>query len=222
MEESSPYSHLSLEHRDNLRDNLIKNLISDETNFVFSLKSITHEVINPMELRDTPFKRTFLADPIVAVSFNLILEIQKACSDFLLAVVQAACEKDIADAYKYFSPSLQLFAQYATQNSKFLNVVERNARNLAPFVPSELNLEATLISPLEHYTTYRNTLKEIFWLMSPEHPDILSIIDALQAISSQTDIIDMKLKDEIESLVVLNLQSQCESLSFLKVFSLSL
>lgn len=213
FDEISPYAHLSVEQRESLRENMIKAIIADETNFVFGLKSFAHEVVGPIELRDTPFKRSFLADPTVAVSVNLLMEIQKACSDFLSAIVQSVTENEIADAYRYFAPSLQLFAQYATQNSKFLNVIEKNARNLAPFVSADLNLEATIISPLEHYSTYRVNFREYFWLMPTEHEYAPAVLDALKAVTVQVDQIDVKLKDEIESLVVLNLQSQCKAIS---------
>lgn len=209
-EEISPYAHLSLEQRESLRTNMIKAIIADETNFVFGLKSFAHEVVGPIELRDTPFKRSFLADPVVAVSINLLMEIQKACSDFLSAIVQSETEQGIADAYKYFSPSLQLFAQYATQNSKFLNVIEKNIRNLTPFISADLNLESTIISPLEHYSTYRVNFREYFWLIPGDHPDFPLVEESLKAVTIQVEQIDIKLKDEIESLVVLNLQSQCK------------
>jgi hypothetical protein len=209
-EEISPYAHLSVEQRESLRSNMVKAIIADETNFVFGLKSFAHELVGPIELRDTPFKRSFLADPVVAVSINLLMEIQKACSDFLSAIVQSETEQGIADAYKYFAPSLQLFAQYATQNSKFLNVIEKNIRNLTPFISADLNLEATIISPLEHYSTYRVNFREYFWLLPSDHPDVALVEDALKAVIIQVEQIDIKLKDEIESLVVLNLQSQCK------------
>ena len=56
------------------------------------LKLFMDNVIAPILLKDTTFKRHFIAAPAVAVSFNLLQQIFEACYNF--SSVLSAAEKE--------------------------------------------------------------------------------------------------------------------------------
>ena len=56
------------------------------------LKAFMDNVIAPILLKDTTFKRHFIAAPAVAVSFNLLQQIFEACYNF--SSVLSAAEKE--------------------------------------------------------------------------------------------------------------------------------
>jgi hypothetical protein len=71
---------------------LLNSILSNQRAFNDGLKPFMDNVILPILLKDTSFKRHFLAAPAVAVSFNLLQQIYEACFNFLF--VLSAAEKE--------------------------------------------------------------------------------------------------------------------------------
>lgn len=208
--EESPYAALSKEVKDKKRVQLFQAIIQGQSQFISILNSFIESVIAPIAIRDTQFKRTMMSEPSVAVSFSLLQEIYNACSNFDSILRRAKTDIEIANAYVQFAPSLQLFAQYASENSTLLNSVKTNIRQLSAFLSAGQNLEGTLILPLEHYPKYKIDFQEFVWLTMPDTAEYNAVAGALDIIIGQTDYVDSKLKEEAESLMLLNLQNQCK------------
>lgn len=113
----------------------------------------------------------------------------------------------VAQAYTQFAPSLQLFAQYGAQNSNLLNTIKRNERQLSELLPGENHFEKSLISPLIFYPYYKQELKEYVSLVPPTDASYKLLSDTLALINTQSDNIDLKMKDEEERLQLLALQN---------------
>lgn len=212
IRKTSPYASLDSNSKSTKRREIFEASKNEEKKFVATLNEVIEKVINPLQLRDTVFKRNFLADAGVAVSFNLLADMQKTCSNFLVALEKSKNEGEIAAAHTQFAPSLQLFAQYASENSKLINAVERNRRGLAQVMESqgEFSLAASILSPLQHYQKYRNDFQEYVWL-TPENDKAATVLEAaLDVIIAQSEYVDVKLKEEEEHLMLLALQSRCK------------
>ena len=139
--QESPYSNLSDTMKAAKKKEAFQRLIGVQHEFHTALSAFIDGVIIPLNLRDTPFKRSFLGDSAVAVSFSLMQELQKDCSNFERVVANVTGDMELANAYIQFAPSLQIFAQYAAENAKLLNAVKTNIRQLAPLIPPEVKLE---------------------------------------------------------------------------------
>jgi hypothetical protein len=192
------------------RNKIFDTAKAHEADFITALRELLETVVNPINVRDTPFKRTFLNDPVVALSLSLLFEIHKACSNFYFALNYSKSDADIAKAYGDFAPSLQLFAQYTAENSKFLNTVERNRKNIAQCMSKEIDYIPVLIEPLNHYPKYRMHFQELVRnCVGSKDSDILDA--TLNVLVHESEYVDIKLQEEKESLKLLALQSMCES-----------
>jgi uncharacterized protein (DUF1810 family) len=208
----SPYADLETAGKLSRRKDTFTGSKITEKKFVSLLQTVTEKVITPLLVRDTVFKRNFLSDAAVAVSFNLLADMLKTCSNFLNALENAADEKQIAAAHTQFAPSLQLFAQYASENSKLINALERNRRGLAQMSDSlnDFGFIENFLSPLQHYQKYRNDFQEYVWL-TPDDDKAVDVLEtALDIIIAQSEYVDVKLKEEEEHLMLLTLQSRCK------------
>lgn len=79
-------------HNSDLMLKVLNSILSNQRAFNDGLKPFMDNVILPILLKDTSFKRHFLAAPAVAVSFNLLQQIYEACFNFLS--VLSAVEKE--------------------------------------------------------------------------------------------------------------------------------
>ena len=206
----SPYTKISAAEKEEKRKLLFKNIVSTEHDFVTMLQEFIQSVVNPLNLRDTSFKRTFLGDSAVAVSFSLLQDLYKACFNFETVLKMSQSDLELANAYIQFAPSLQVFAQYASENAKLLNAVKSNTRQLNDVVPESIDIAGTLIQPMQHCSLYKGLFQEYIWLTPKESPDFPSLETALDQIITQTNYLDAKMKEEEESWKLLNLQSKCK------------
>jgi hypothetical protein len=192
------------------RTKVFDDIKSQEAAFVSSLRDVLECLVNSLNIRDTPFKRTFLSDPVVALSLNLLFEIHKACSNFYYALVTIKNDNDIASAYSHFAPSLQLFAQYTAENSKFLNAVERNRKSITQCLTREMDFIPILFEPLNHYPKYRSLYQEFVRHTAEDNKDHAALVSALNDIVHQSEYVDVKLQEEKDSLMLLHLQNLCK------------
>ena len=206
----SPYNKISPAMKEEKRTLLFKNIISAEHEFIGMLQNFIQDVITPINLRDTPFKRSFLNDSSVAVSFSLLQDLYKACYNFDSIMKTAKSEIEIANAYIQFAPSLQIYAQYAPENAKLLNTIKGNSKQLSEIIPDRIDIVPILLQPMEHCSMYKALFQEYVWLSNPASPDYSALQTALEMIISQTLSVEEKIKEEEESWKLLNLQQQCK------------
>jgi hypothetical protein len=209
LRQESPYLQLNQKAKTQKRSERFSTIVGAEADFLALLQELVDSVINVVNVRDTPFKRSFLNDPAVAVSFNLLVEILKACTSFHRLLSSGKNDMDVCAAYTQFAPSLQLFAQYASENSKLLHAVERSQRELSMLMPGNRLIPA-LISPLEHYPLYQTDFQDYVWLSNQKSKEYELLCKALDVIIAQSEFVDVKLKEEADSLLLLNLQNKCE------------
>eukprot|EP01031_Cornospumella_fuschlensis_P043121 gene43121-52701_t len=208
LRQESPYQHMQERVKATKRKERFDSIVRGEAEFLTSLRTLVDGIIAVINVRDTPFKRTFLNDPSVAVSFNLLSEMHKACSSFHAVLSVAKSDMEICTAYTHFAPSLQLFAQYASENSKLLHAVERSRRDLSALLGDAAgSLAPSLILPLQHYPLYKTDFQDFVWL-SPGGQQYELLCSALDVIIAQSEFVDVKLKEEADSLLLLNLQSK--------------
>lgn len=208
----SPYAGQDDKTKLAQRKVVFDSLISAQTDFVAAIRSFLENIVAPLALKDTQFKRSFLGDSSVAVSFNLLQEMFNACSNFDISLSRAKSIIEIANAFTQFAPSLQIFAQYTSENTKLLNTVGLHGRQLQQFIATGDVLESTLLQPLQFFATYRKMFQEYVWLTPDNNAtDMNALTTALDLIISQTDYVDAKLKEEAQSLQLLSLQQKCAS-----------
>lgn len=208
--QDTPYNKMSADVKEEKRNLLLKNIILTEKEFVNMLGEFVQTVITPFNLRDTPFKRSFMGDSSVAVSFSLLQELYKACFNFENVLKASKSDIELANAYIQFAPSLLIFAQYASENAKLLNAI-KSCRQLSEVVPESFNIIQTLIHPMQHSTLYKSLFQEYIWLTARTNPDMSSLEVALDMIIAQSNVVDARMKEEEESWKLLNLQAQCTS-----------
>ena len=141
---------------------VLQQLISNEQTFVESLEAFISTIVKPMQIRDTHFKRTFLSDASLALTFNLMSELLSSSLSFLqsLRMVDTLDEyESIASCITDLSPSLRLFSQYIAENSNALNALKAHALGLQRFLrelslPPDTSLESYLLLPVVHFGHY--------------------------------------------------------------------
>lgn len=213
LSEVSPYSNLSDREQLSKRKNLFAEIIQVEAIFINDLDIFIRTIVVPLQARDTPFKRSFLNEPSIAVSFTLIKELYTTCSIFENSIQRAASADQMAKCYLQFAPSLKLFSQYASENASCLNAVKSFSRQLREFsndhpLPDGLSLESCLVLPLEHYPKYALNFQEFVWLTPTGRPELAFLNKALDEIIVQTERVDDTLNDLAASVKLLALQGQ--------------
>lgn len=206
----SPYQNFKPDQLLAKKKTIMADIADSEANFITALQEAINGSIGPLQSKDTPFKRSFLNDPAVAVCVNLLTDMLNSCSNFSKTLLLAKTDADIAKYFALFAPNLQLFAQYAPENPKFLNAINTNFKNLTKV---NKNFDPSFaIKPLEHYMTYRQSLQDYVWSTPESSPDYETLSSALDSIIAQTEYIDNKLKEETDSLRLLELQHRCKFL----------
>jgi hypothetical protein len=212
-------------------------MVSSEENFTHSLESFISTIIQPLEIRDTPFKRSLISECALALSFNLMSELL-ACS---LSLLKSLRNVDIlsddgigsvsfAACITHFAPTLRLFSQYIAENSNALNELKAHASGLRRFLrdyslPPDTSLESYLVMPVIHYGHYMIDVDDIIF-----YSQILSRVNsrrdvfgegagygALGLLEEAREILrvyameaDYKLHEERKKQILLAIQSQCE------------
>jgi hypothetical protein len=167
---------------------LIQNFIQKEQNFIQQLKVFIDQVILPIEYQDTNFKRILLSESSIALAFSLYIKIWNICSLSLGSLEKAMNESDkamksametnlsyeihlnyLASYFIQFAPSLRLFGQYITDNSKVLNCIKSHGKSFNQFLeeahlPIDTSIESFLILPVDHYPHYLSCLDTILYL----------------------------------------------------------
>ena len=77
----------------------------------------------------------------------------------------------------------------------------------------EIDYTPIFIRPLEHYLKYRDYFEKFVNLSeSSKNLDVLN--DALKAVVHQSEYVDIKLQEELESQLLLILQNKCKFIFF--------
>ena len=208
-----PYRDLSKKKKIIKRQEVAKNIFTDEQSFLGRLSEFIDAFVRPVLLLDTPFKRQLMADPSLGLTLTLLSDIHTVCTDFLNGIITSESASAMADCYSQFSPSLQLFAQYTCENTKALNSLKSFTKQIDEFtksspIPGGLTVEYCLIMPLNHYTKYAPDLQEFVWLTPFDAPELPALEGALIGLAEQSKIVDEKNKEEEEAQRMLQLQFQ--------------
>ena len=107
----APYSNLPDREKLDRRKKIFVEIIQTEATFVGDLYAFIQTTVLPLQARDTPFKRSLLNEPSIAISFTLIKEIYDVCYNFENGIKSASSADQMAKCYLQFAPSLQLFSQ---------------------------------------------------------------------------------------------------------------
>ena len=191
------------------RNNVFYSILVKEETFLKNLKYFIDNVINPLNLKDNTFKRSFLAQPAVTVSFNIIIDIYKNCLNFTEVLKKINCENDksiieVCEAFKQFAPSLVLFAQYASKNLTMLNAINSSEKSVNENITDRnLNIANAVVSPLLHYLDYSTGLKNLLSFTPEDSNDYKALEKALDDVEVQTDHVNETLKGESDSIQLL-------------------
>ena len=213
VSEVSPYTNLSDREKLNKRKHLFAEIIQVEATFVSDLDIFIQTIVVPLQARDTSFKRSFLSEPSIAVSFSLIKELYVTCSFFVNSIRSASSADQMAKCYLQFAPSLKLFSQYASENATCLNAIKSFSPQLCEFskdhrLPDGLTLESCIVLPIRHYPKYALKFQEFVWLTPTGRPELTSLNRALDEVIIQTELVDNTLDDLAASVKLLALQGQ--------------
>lgn len=221
-------SHLSEGGQFHEREKILQDMMASEKSFVTDLKVFIDIVINAIEIRDTSFKRNFLNDSSLALSFNLLREIFIACKSFLedLRSIRIDAEnrpKLIETSFTQFAPSLRIFGQFATENSNSLDALKNFTKPLNEFLkqnplPIGTEIEKYFLLPVQHYNEYLIHFEKYVSFFRDGKDDISSLYMALDMLKAYTFEVDEQVEAEKSKLILLAIQSQCK---FLHTFSCS-
>lgn len=194
---------------------IFNKIMQDEGAFIANLQQFIKVVVDPLSNRDTSFKRNFMADASIAVSFSLMKDIFAAVTTFQNSLKLATNAAGKIQAHAHFAPSLLSFAQYASENASCLNSVKGFGKQIREFcnenpLPNNMTIESVLVSPLEHYSFYLMNYQEVVWTTPESSQDKRAADAALEAIQQYTGVVDEKLNELAASVKLLSLQAQCK------------
>jgi hypothetical protein len=185
----NPFADLSDKEKMEKRKDVQAEIMIGEEEFTMDLDLFIQSFITPVMLRDTQFKRTFLSESSIAVTLNLYKDIYTA-SNALLVSLQAANSSELfSKAFVQFASSLQLFAQYASMNVACCNSLKAFDKQLRKYmkeieIPEEMTVESAILSPLQHYNSYREQFQKLVWLTPAGRPELASFTETLEAVRS--------------------------------------
>lgn len=200
-------------------------IIEKEKTFVQTLEYFAVSIFEPLSVRDDNFKRSFLADPSLGLCVSLLAEQLKfICSNFLNSIVsarQSGNARALAAAYSQFAPSLQVFAQYISENTNALSSIKQYAKSLDDFLnahplPAGFSLEQFFLLPVQHYKEYLTGFQQ-YVLMTPQSDDECTAVhEALDLLAGFSLEVDQKLTEEKERILLLAIQSKCRHYYYLR------
>lgn len=223
---SSPYRNVDNSQKQKRKVEIFKRIENVESQFVSKLTIFRDLVINPLYLRDSQSKRNILADPPLAVCFNLVLEILDSCTHFLTSLRSTSSGFDMAKTYKEFAPSLLLFGSLSTERPQAILSIKACGYYIKDFlkennVPEDIHIEECLLQlPQDHYNKYCENFKEFVWLTSEDRPEYPAMILAFDEFEKQSSIVDLKLKEEFDSCELIVLQEKCKFFFFFSIIYL--
>jgi len=188
-------------------------ILNEEKQYIATQENFIDIVVKQLLLRDNAFKRSLMNDAAVAVCITLIQDIHTSSQIFLSELLTCKTYQNIANCYQRFAPSIQLFAQFASENSNALNVFKLQEKAVNKFLntvqlPEDLTMEYCFIMPLQHFKKYQTNLEAYVLLGDATENGFLDLILALNSVVSQTEEVDLRLKDEESNLQLLNIQNQ--------------
>jgi hypothetical protein len=224
ISEEALYRNLSPQERRASLRKIFNRMIESEQQFGEKIRLLLVQIVAPMLIRDTPFKRDFMQDYSLAVIFSVIQDIETASSDFLQSLRQSDDVTDlVAKCFKDFSPTLRLFSQYTLESSNAFNALKKLGKPLNQFLktctlPEDLPMEQILVLPVDHYSTYLEYLKSYVYTSGNPHWDgaIISeseyskLHEALSTMSDYSREVDATLENEKEKQLLLTIQNRCK------------
>jgi len=165
-----------------IRNDQIGIIINTESKFNGTLTIFMDSFLNLMSLRDTEFKRAFMNDPYLALTFNQFLDIYQASTEFFQKIQQWSAQGGsdphaLAEIFESFSPCLLLYARYTSTNSDALNSLANFSSGLKKHFeehplpldsPQALStVEEYLLHPIKQYPLYLSVF-EVYVKATPQ------------------------------------------------------
>lgn len=154
---SSAYAGIGDEDRALWRAQALKKIISDEIEFVTTLKEFLDLIIVPLSKRDTQFKRMLLSQPSIGLTFNLITDIYSSSTTFVAALETCSNAAAVADVVTQYAPSLDMFATLKVEIPSFVNDLKVHLSALEVYKKEENSFAdakyilAAANAPLNHF-----------------------------------------------------------------------
>lgn len=230
------YGRCDSEFTDQITSDLkyvFRKMVASEENFSNSLNSFISTIVKPLEIRDTPFKRSLMSECSLALSFNLMSELLAGslsllnalkCIDINSSDLNDLCES-LATCITHFAPTLRLFSQYIAENSNALNSLKAHASGLRRFLRDyslpDTSLELYLKMPGAHFGHYMLDVDDIIFyinLLMRSKPGYaicgVMLMDLLreagEILRVYAEEADQKLKEERKKQILLSIQNQCK------------
>ena len=120
----------------------LRDIIASEGSFVETLKSFNETIIKSLALKNSVFKREFLGHSSFALCMNLLIDILDASTSFAdgLRKVEASgggpddIARGVSSSYMSFSHNILLYAQYVSEISSALFVLQKFEKPLSEFL----------------------------------------------------------------------------------------
>ena len=230
IDEDTYHRNLTPDDRKQALRRIFNTMIVNEQYLCDKIRSLVSNVVEPMLVRDSSFKREFMQEYSIAVLFSVIQDIETASSEFLKTLRQASvsdtgdpCFDKVATCFKDYSPSLRLFSQYTLEISNVFNSLKKFNKPLNQFLksttlPQDLPMEEILVLPVDHYATYLENLKCFCCYAGRPTWDGASINDneykilseALSTMAEYSREVDETLEEEKEKQLLLVIQNRCK------------
>ena len=225
------FRNLKPQERKNSLRNIFNAMVENEKSFGEKIQLLLVQMVEPILVRDTSFKRDFMQEYSLAVIFSVIQDIEKASSDFLQTLRQScnagttlSTPDRVAKCFKDFSPTLRLFSQYTLEISNAFNSLKKLGKPLNQFLkaactfPDDLPMEQILVLPVDHFSTYLDLFQRyVYTSGNPQWEDAIisdseynKLDDALSTMQDYSREVDAAMEAEKEKQLLLTIQNRCE------------
>ncbi len=206
------YLALSAEQKAADYKQAIQDIITAEQGFINDLLTFKANILAPLELKDTQFKREFLADHSIAVCFSILIELLHACSSFLEALKRSRTPGEIATVFNQFTPTLALYGQFAGDYVAGINAVQVFSKQIDAYEstnPFPFKIEHILMLPMSHYNLYFTKFSEYVWniIAFDNKGDSRELARSLDNLKDEHDTVAYKIQESNDRIKLLALQA---------------
>ena len=206
------YLTLSAEQKILNQKQAIQDIMTTEQGFINDLLTFKANILAPLELKDTQFKREFLADHSIAVCFSILIELLHACSSFLEALKKSRTPGEIATVLNQFTPTLALYGQFASDCDAGINAVQFFSKQIDAYEltnPFPFKIEHILTLPMSHYNLYLTKYSEYVWntIVFDNKGDSSVLARSLDNLKEEHDTVAYKIQESNDRIKLLALQA---------------
>lgn len=206
------YQSLSAEQKATYQKQAIQEIVATEQGFIDDLLTFKSKILAPLELKDTPFKREFLADHSIAVCFSILIELLHSCSSFLEALKKSRTPGEIATVFNQFTPTLALYGQFAGDYVAGINALQVFSKQIDAYEstnPFPFKMEHILMLPMSHYSLYFTKYSEYVWstISFDSKGDSKALASSLDNLKEEHYTVAYKIQESDDRIKLLALQA---------------